>query len=121
MLCPKSLLGRHMQPWGLFANMNTADTRLTLDGYRFQVLERLKGCQDPGRARDLLAEVDVTLGATDMSPKAQQAFWHGLSTDLEVVLEESTRLLEKDRAARLTTVIAAAQADITQYLSLLSS
>ena len=110
-----------MQPRGLFAYMNTADTRLTLDGYRIQVLERLKGCQDPGRARDLLAEVDAMLDATDMSPKAQQAFWQGLSTDLEVVLEESTRLLEKDRAARLTTVIAAAQADITQYLSLLSS
>ena len=100
--------------------MNTADTRLTLDGYRIQVLEKLRSYQDPGRARDLLAEVDVMLAASDLSPKAQQAFWHGLSTDLEIVLEES-RLFGKDVAARLTGVIAAAQADIAQFLSILSS
>ena len=110
-----------MQPWWLFAYMNTADTRLTLDGYRIQVLEKLKGCRDPGRARDLLAEVDVMLSASELSPKAQQAFWHALSTDLEVVAEESTKLLGKDAAATLSGVVAAAQSDIAQYLVVLSS
>jgi hypothetical protein len=101
--------------------MGIADTRLTLDGYRIQVLERLKGCQDPARARDLLAEVDLMLGASGLSPRAQQAFWQGLSTDLEVVAEESTKLLGKDRAVRLTAVVLAAQADIAQRLGSLSS
>jgi hypothetical protein len=101
--------------------MNIADTRLTLDGYRIQVLERLKGCPDPGRARDLLAEVDVVLGTSQLSPTAQQAFWHSLATDLEVVAEESTKLLAKDAAAGLAMVLAAAQADIAQYLLILST
>ena len=101
--------------------MNLKDTRLTLDGYRIQVLERLKNCPDPRRARDLLAEVDVMLDASGLSPKAQQAFWQGLSTDLEVVGEESTKLLGQDRAVRLTAVVLAAQADIAQRLGSLSS
>ena len=61
------------------------------------------------------------LGATDLSPKAQQAFWQSLATDLDVVAEESTRLLAKDAAAQLTEVIGVAQSDIAQYLVILSS
>jgi hypothetical protein len=106
---------------GFLHPMGIADTRLTLDEYRIQVLEKLKGCEDPRRARDLLAEVDLMLGASGLSPKAQQAFWQGLSTDLEVVAEESTKLLGKDRAVRLTAVVLAAQADIAQRLGSLSS
>ena len=101
--------------------MNNADTRLTLDGYRIHVLEKLKGCQDPGKARDFLAEVDVILAASELSPEAQQAFWHALSTDLEVVREESAEILGKDVVARLAAVIAAAQDDIAQYLVILPS
>jgi|SRR5579862_5072322 len=83
--------------------------------------KRLKGCQDPEKARDLLAEADVVLGTSDLRPTAWQAFWHSLATDLEVVVEESTKLLAKDAAARLATVIAVVQADIAQYLLILSS
>jgi hypothetical protein len=101
--------------------MNTADTRLSLDGYRIQVVEKLKACHSARGARDLLAEVEAVLAATGLSLRAQQAFWHGLGTDLEVVAEESPRLLEKDRAARLKHVLAAAQADIARYLGILSS
>jgi hypothetical protein len=101
--------------------MNIADTRLTLDGYRIQVLEKLKGCQDPGKARDFLAEVDVMLNASELSPTAQQAFWHDLATDLEVVAEESAGLLAKGAGATLAAVVAAAQADIAQYLLIISS
>jgi hypothetical protein len=97
--------------------MNLEDTRLSLDGYRIQVLERLKNCPDPRSARVLLAEVHAMLGATGLSPMAQQAFWQGLSTDLEVVAEESPRLLGKDGAVRLTAVILAARAEIAQRLS----
>jgi hypothetical protein len=101
--------------------MNTGDTRLSLDGYRIQVVEKLKGCPAPKSARDVLAEVEAVLAATGMSLRAQQAFWQGLATDLEVVAEESPRLLEKGRAARLAGVLAAAQADIARYLGILSS
>jgi hypothetical protein len=120
-LCPKSSAGWVAPPEGAFAHMNTADTRLTLDGYRIQVLEKLKGCPDPRRARDLLVEVEAVLAATGLSLRAQQAFWQGLATDLEVVAEDYTGLLGKDRAVRLSTVIAAAQADIVKYLGILSS
>lgn len=118
----KSLLGWLTPPQGAFLHpMNIADTRLTLDGYRIQVLEKLKGCRDPGAARDLLVEVDVLLAASELSPSAQQTFWHALSTDLEIVAEESVKLLAKDAAARLTEIIGVAQSDIAQYLVILSS
>ena len=117
----KAYLGGFGSPGGFLHHMNIEETRITLDGYRIQVLEKLKSCPDPGRARDLLAEVDVMLGASELSPKAQQAFWHGLSTDLEVVAEESAKLLGKDAAATLSGVVAAAQSDIAQYLVILSS
>src|SRR5438046_7274373 len=98
--------------------MNTADTRLSLDGYRIQVVEKLKVCHDARQARDFLAEVGTMLAATGLSLRAQQAFWHGLDTDLEVVAEESPRLLAKDRGATLKRVLAAAQADIARYLGI---
>ena len=68
-----------------------------------------------------LALAEAVLAATGLNLRAQQAFWYGLATDLEVVAEESTRLLEKDRAARLKHVLAAAQADIARYLGILSA
>ena len=72
--------------------MGTADTtRIGIDGYRVQVLERLKNCGDPGKARDILAEVDVALHALELSPRAQRAFWEGLDTDLDVLAEEWTQ------------------------------
>jgi hypothetical protein len=106
---------------GAFAHMNTADTRLSLDGYRIQVLEKLKGSHSARGARDVLAEVEAVLAATGLSLRAQQAFWRRLAADLEVVAEESPGLLEKGRAARLAGVLAAAQADIARYLGILSS
>jgi len=48
--------------------MNLEGTRLTLDGYRIQVIERLKSCPDPHGARVLMAEVDAMLGASGLSP-----------------------------------------------------
>ena len=101
--------------------MNTADTRLSLDAYRIRVVEKLKVCHDARQARHLLSEVEAALAATGLSLRAQQAFWHGLATDLEVVAEESPRLLAKDRGATLKRVLAAAQADIARHLGILSS
>ena len=101
---------------------NPADgTRLSLDGYRIQVLERLKSCADTYKLRDILAEVDVTLNATGLSTGAQRAFWEGLYTDLDVLAEESMRLLGRHAAIALSAIIAAARIDIAQYLALVSA
>ena len=102
--------------------MDTADTtRLSIDGYRVQVLERLKNCGDAEKARDILAEVDVALQALDLSARAQRAFWDGLDTDLDVVAEEWTQLLGRERAATLNAIIIAAKADIARFAQVASS
>jgi hypothetical protein len=90
---------------------NPADTRLSLDGYRIQVLEKLRTSRDPREARDILYEADVMLNASGLSRPAQRTFWHGLDTDLDVLAEEVT---EETR-----TIIAAAKAEIAKYLELI--
>jgi hypothetical protein len=102
--------------------MGTADTtRIGIDGYRVQVLERLKNCGDAEKARDILAEVDVALHALELSARAQRAFWEGLDTDLDVVAEEWTHLLGREPAATLDAIIAVAKGDIAQYILIVSS
>ena len=93
--------------------INPADTRLSLDGYRIQVLENLRVCRDPRKARDVLAEADVVLNASGLSRAAQRAFWEGLDTDLDVLLEDPT--------GDLGAIIAVAKADIAKYLKLIPS
>jgi hypothetical protein len=56
------------------ANLN--DTRPSLDGYRFQVIERLKS------ARDILSEVGVMLNGTGLSRGAQKNLLGALATSL---------------------------------------
>lgn len=93
--------------------VNPADTRLSLDGYRIQVLERLRSSRDPREARDVLAEADVILNASGLSRQAQRAFWQGLDTDLDVLLEDPT--------GALSAIIGAAKTDIAKYLKLIAS
>ena len=96
--------------------MNSADiTTLSLNGYRVQVLEKLKRCPDVGRVRDLLAEVDLSLGTNDLSESAQRAFWEGLYTDLDILAEESA-FSSPDAGIALQSVVIAARADIAQFL-----
>jgi hypothetical protein len=106
---------------GLFVSINLSDTRVSLDGYRLQVLERLKASGVPARARDILSEVDVMLNASALSRPAQKAFWEGLSRDLDVLSEDFMPLLGKEAAIAFSAVMAAARADIEQYLNLVST
>ena len=99
---------------------NLDDTRLPLDGYRLQVVEKLKASGGPRRVRDILAEVDVMLNTLGLSRAAQRAFWERLHTDLDVLTEDLLPLLGKDAAAALSAIIEAAKADITDYLALVS-
>ena len=102
-------------------SMNLAETRVSLEGYRIQVLEKIKATRDPQRARDLIAEVDVALRATGLRRAAQRAFWEALHTDIDVLIEESVTVLGRDLAAELGAIIAAAQTEIRRYLSLVST
>jgi hypothetical protein len=88
--------------------MNLAETRLSLEGYRIQVLEKLKALRDPQRACDLIAEVDVVLR-------------EALYTDIDVLTEEVTIVLGKDLAAELAGIIDTAKTEIRRYLSLAST
>ena len=102
-------------------SMNLAETRISLEGYRIQVLEKIKATRDPQRARDLIAEVDVALRATGLRRAAQRAFWEALHTDIEVLTEESATVLGRDLATDLGDIIAAAETEIRRYLSLVST
>jgi len=93
--------------------INPAETRVSLDGYRIQVLEKLRSCRDSRKAREILAEADVILNASGLSRPAQRAFWEGLNTDLDMLAEEPTD--------ELTAIVAAAKADIAKYLQLIPS
>jgi hypothetical protein len=93
--------------------MNPAETRVSLDGYRIQVLEKLRSCRDPRKAREALAEADVILNASGLSRPAQRAFWEGLNTDLDMLAEEPSDAI--------TAIVAAAKADIAKYLQLIPS
>ena len=94
---------------------------MTLDEYRVQVIEKLKACRDPARARGQLAEVDLVLMNSRISDRVQKTFWETLNNDLDVLAQESTLLLEKPAATALSAVIAAAQTVIAQYRLLIAS
>ena len=102
-------------------SMNLAETRLSLEGYRIQVLEKLKAVRDPQKAHDLIAEVDVALRATGLRRAAQRAFWEALHTDIDVLTEESATVLGRDLAAELGGIIATAKTEVRHYLSLVST
>lgn len=102
-------------------SLNLAETRISLEGYRIQVIEKLKSMQDPTRAHDLMDEVDVVLRATGLSRPAQRSFWEALHTDLEVIAEEWAEIRGEAAAAALRPVIAAAKTDIERYLLIASA
>jgi hypothetical protein len=86
-----------------------------LDEYRIQVIEQLKNCHGFGRARELLAEVDLVLKGSGLSEGIQRVFWQAISSDLDVVLQDSPWVLEKRAADTLGPIIAVAQQMISQY------
>jgi hypothetical protein len=94
---------------------------VTFEGYRVHIVEQLKAARGTERARDLLAEVDMVLASARLSTAAQGAFWESLNSDLDVLAEESKGVLEKEAAAALSAVIAAAQGAVLKYRRLLES
>jgi hypothetical protein len=94
---------------------------MTLDEYRRQALERLRACQDPSQARTVLAELECALTASRLSDYTVRLFWQGLSSDFEILVQESAYLLDKQALAVLAAVFSAAQAAIAQYQARLGS
>jgi len=93
---------------------------VTLEDYRIQIIEQLKAARGTGRARDLVAEVDMVLASTRLSTAAREAFWDSLSSDLDILAEESKVLLQKEAAAVLGAVITAAQGAVLKCRRLLA-
>lgn len=94
---------------------------MTLEDCRIEVIAKLKACQGPLWARNLLAQVDLVLLNSQISAGTKKAFWEALNNDLDVVAEDSTLLLGKEAATTLSAVVAAAKAMIAQYLQLIES
>lgn len=94
---------------------------VTLEDYRIQIIGQLKAAGGIGRARDLLAEVDMVLASARLSPAARGAFWESLNNDLDILAEEYKGMLGKEAAAALGTIIAAAQGAVGRYRRLLQS
>ena len=93
---------------------------MMLEKYRLQVMETLKACNDPVRAREFLAEVDLALVNDGVSARAQKMFWTAMKNDLDILARESATLSE-DQGAALTGVVIVAQAAISLYRLTLTS
>jgi hypothetical protein len=88
---------------------------LNLEDYRLEVVEKLKACQDPDRARGLLSEVDLALMNAQVSARAQKRFWEALNSDLDVLARGSAVRLDRGAVTTLDRIIFAAQAAIVLY------
>jgi hypothetical protein len=97
-----------------------SEYHVSLDDYSLGVLERLKACIEPARARELLAEVDAILTATDVSDGAQKEFWQNLNHELNVFAHRLSRPSTRS-VVSARSVIAVAQAAIAQYQRRLKS
>lgn len=93
----------------------------TLDEYRLQVFEKLKGCTEASRAREILEEVQALLVESRMSDSGQKAFWHTLNHDLNVLAHEHRRESEEFAGSVSRGVIVTAQAAIARYQRKLKS
>jgi hypothetical protein len=87
---------------------------MTLAKYRIQVMETLKACKDPAKAREFLAEVDLALMYSQISAHVQKMFCAAFKNDLDVLGQEAATLSDKQNAT-LSGVIVAAQAAISLY------
>jgi hypothetical protein len=97
-----------------------SESYASLDDYCLRVLERLKSYTDPARACELLAAVEATLTATDISDGAQKEFWLSLNHELNVFAHRLSRPSTRS-VISARSVIAVAQAAIAQYQRRLKS
>jgi hypothetical protein len=86
---------------------------MTLDEYGIQLLERIRNCSSPTKARDLIAEGHLFLAQSHLSERTLRTFWSSLRASLEFLSEDLIDVGES-RAVR-SAVLTAAHVAITQH------
>lgn len=94
---------------------------MTLDEYRIQLVEQIKQLRDEPATRRLINEANAALQDSKISSRAQEEFWQDLNGDLENARRKAETVLERQAAASLSQVIAAAQAAIAQHQAKISA
>lgn len=89
---------------------------MTLEEYRIQIVDKVRNLRDPARARSLLEEVDLVLTSSRLTSTTAKRFWEELHSDLQVIADEASRLLQRAEGIALRTVVSAAQSVIAQHL-----
>ena len=92
---------------------------MTLEEYRIQLVEKLKGCREADGARDLLSAADLVVTWRQLSD--QRAFWEALSNDLDLIAQTVTHGLDRQAATALSAVITMAQSVVQEYRALAAS
>jgi hypothetical protein len=87
---------------------------MTLDEYRLQMLQRIRDCDFPDGARDLIAEARLFLAQCRLNETTLRAFWSNLRADLEVLSEDLVGVPERSGRSQRGAVLAAAQVAIVQ-------
>ena len=94
----------------------------TIIEYRKTIFDRLEACRDERDARTIVNEAANVLRASQQTGNIdsddERQFWASLSAELKTI---DLRLVEKQAAASLSQVIAAAQAVIVQHQARVSS
>jgi hypothetical protein len=88
---------------------------MMLDEYRIKIIERLKDCRDTAAARHIMAEADLVLMNSRLTRLTQDKFWESLYEDLDVLIEETRFMTDRESGVKLSTVVVAAQARIARY------
>ena len=83
---------------------------MTIEEYRGDLVKKLKKCGSEMAAHRLINQAAEDLLASKINPTNRAKFWRDLNNDLESQKPVWERILEKQAAAALSQVIAAAQA-----------
>lgn len=95
-------------------------SRMSLDEYRDQLMERLMSCPDTAAARTLLAEAELVLVHARLTVLTQSKFWESLQEDLTAIADAAGLSADRKADVKLAALVAAAHARIARYRERLS-
>src|SRR4051794_6975253 len=92
---------------------------MTVDEYRREKIREITTTRDQGQAQRLVSKADTDLKGAGYNRSDRQEFLRRLSSDLDTAAnaagKQAHTLIERQAAAALSQVIAAAQAAIAQH------
>jgi hypothetical protein len=88
---------------------------MTLEQLRIELLDSVKNCQHPDSVAQLFATAECRLRANHIGEQSRRAFWEAVDTDLVVVAQEASVILERQAALSLRTTLGAARAALDTY------